>query len=795
MKFIPKDTIFLSVINYWRLWKNLKTMVKQRTEDLKTLEYFKFLDYLSQLTPNEKTKEKIKGLKPAIDRYSVENRITRTQEFLNILNHAGYFPLSEFPEVDTALELLSIEESILSPQEILDIGSILKISRDIKNFLSPYIKETQQLQIIYKDLYSSREIERIITDSIDPSGMIKDSASRDLYNIRKNIKEVEKQITTILEKLLNNSKFADILQDRIITIRRDRYVIPVKHNFAGKIQGIIQDRSSSGQTVYLEPVGVVELNNRLSDLKLQEHIEIRKILKFITDILRDKYQHISRTYQAIIEFDFLYTIGKYSREFGCVFPKLSDRMDLKQVRHPIFLFMEKEFKPIDLRLGEKKKGLIITGPNTGGKTIALKTAGLSALLVQSGIPVPAEEGSEIPVSEGIFADIGDMQSIEQNLSTFSAHIKNIKEILQQAGEKSLLLLDELIPGTDPDEGAAIGIGILHKIKELNAYVMATTHFKQIKIFALSDDYFEVASVGFDKETLSPTYTLHYNSVGESMAFYIAEKLGIDEEVLDIARKYIDETFLQLEKAIQELEVYKAKYEEELKELEQLKSSLSEQKEKYDRLLKELQKEKEKRWETVKKEAEDYLKQLREEGYQILQELKTTKSGKNLEQFLKERKNLHLKEQEEEISQDIDIGDFVRLKGKGTVGEVISVRENKVHVNFNGIKIWTKKSDLEKVKQKKKTEVKFNFSRKRDSSFKPEIKLIGKTKEEAIKELEQFIDRAITEGFSTVRIIHGYGSGILRKAVREYLDTLPYKISYEDAPYNEGGMGVTIAHIQ
>jgi len=779
----------------------IKKLVKNkllRQKDIKILEYNKFLSLLSELTPNETTRKKILSVEYSTDPDEIKKRITLTSEFILVLRSEGYLPLTEIPDVSRTLDLLSIQESVLSPEELLDIASMLKIAREVKNFLSPYVSNTRYLIQLHRELYPSRETERIIHDSIDSSGMVKDSASRDLAGIRKSIREVEKRIISVLEEIIHNQKYSDVIQERLITVRRNRYVIPVKHNFAGKLQGIIQDRSSSGQTIYLEPVSVVQLNNRLSDLKLQEHIEIRKILKFLTDILRGKLIGLQKTYTSLIQLDYLYTVGKYTLKYNCIFPEISGGMHLIDARHPVFLMMEKEFRPIELKLGQEKKGLIITGPNTGGKTVALKTAGLSAMLVQSGIPIPVAEGSKIPVFDGIFADVGDMQSIEHNLSTFSAHILNIKEILSSLSENSLILLDELIPGTDPDEGSAIGIGILEKIKKTGGYVIATTHFKQIKIYALSDNYFNVASVGFDREKLTPTYTIHYSSVGQSMAFYIAEKLGLDPEILETGKIYIDEYFVKLEQAISRLEKFKAEYEEKIEKARKLEIQLQEEKNRYEILRKELEKEKKHKWEIVRKEAEDYLKSMRNKGYQILQEIKNTGSGKSLEEFItSEREKLSPPSVGEHTdTPSIEIGDTVKLKGKNTTGKVISIREDRVHVNFNGIKIWAKLLDIEPVSQKKEknAKVKFSFSRKRTYTFKPELKIIGKTREEAIKEVGQFIDRAVMEGISPVRIVHGYGSGILRKAVREHLDSLPFKVKYEDAPYNEGGMGVTIVYL-
>jgi len=774
-----------------------------RDIDIKNLEFDKFLKLLSEYTINQKTKEKILQIKPKKSEEEVKKVISESKAFIDILHKEGYFPLTEYPDIESSLKLLAIEESILSPKELLDIATVLNISRSIKNFLSKHIKEKEALQKYYKNLFSSRETEKIIKDSIDNSGMIKDNASRDLNSIRKSIREVEAKIHSVLENLLNSPKYQDIIQEKLITVRKDRYVIPVKQNFSSKIQGIIHDRSSSGQTIYLEPVNVIKLNNKLSDLKIREHIEIRKILKFLTDLIRNRLFSLKQSFESIIQFDYLYTIGKFAKEYNCIFPEISKDIELISVKHPIFLLKNKEFKPIDIKISDKQRGLVLTGSNTGGKTVALKTTGINALLFQSGIPVPTDEGSRLPVFDGIYADIGDMQSIEQNLSTYSAHIKNINDILKNITDRSLVLLDELIPGTDPDEGSAIGIGILERIKEVKAYAIITTHFKQIKLFALSDDYFTVASVRFDKEKLVPTYTIHYKSVGQSMAFYIAEKLGFDKNILKKAKRYLDKSTVELNKAIEKLEIYKDEYEKEKEIAKKLRKELEEEKEKYRKLTEELEKYKKEKWKEAVKDINNYIRQVREEGYKVIEELKLKGKGKKLEKFLntqrEELEKLYDKLDTEDLLQEINIGDKVRLKGKGSIGEVISIREDKANVSFKGLKVWVKLKDLEKVEEKvglkKERDVKISIKRERAERIKPEINLIGKTREEAINELANFLDKAILEGFSTVRIIHGYGSGVLRKAVREYLDRLPYKVEYEDAPYNEGGLGATIVHIK
>lgn len=759
-----------------------------RERDLESLEYQKFLNLLAEFSHNYITQEKIKSLKPYTDRKVLEIEINKFLEFESIYTKEGYFPLSEFEDITSSLQLAKLEDSILSPKEIYDIGKILRIVKDVKNYFSGH--SLVYLKSLFQSLTPLRELEKIISDSIDESFSIRDNASNDLYKIRKEIKEVEKEINNVLEKILNNPNFQDAIQEKLITVRRDRFVIPVKYNFSYKIKGIILDRSSSGNTVFIEPFEALSLNNKLSDLKLQESVEIRRILKFLTDIIRSKLNFISNSVNTLLELDILYSKLKFSKKFDCKFPQISENFELYNVKHPVFLLKNKPFVSLDILL-EDKKGLVITGLNTGGKTVALKTAGITALIFQTAIPVPLDENSKMPVFKSIFIDIGDYQSIEENLSTYSAHIKNIKEIFDLADKESLILFDELIPGTDPDFASAIGIAILDYIKEKNIRVIATTHLKKIKQYVLKENYFKIAAVGFDKETLTPTYKIYYNTVGESMAFYIAEKLNLQEGVLEKAKIYISENLLTFEEMASNLSSLISQYEEKVKEVEKLKKEVEEEKAKYKKLISQLEKDKKEKWQESLKEVYDFVDKIREEGYQILKEIKEKQSGSDLERFIKEKKKIKLDLSQENVPE-IKEGDTVKIKGKNQIGTVTSIRENKANVNFGGIKVWIDLNQLEKYEEKEKKQT-FKLSRSK-SDITPTLNLIGKTKEEALKILENYLDRAILEGYTTFKIIHGFGSGVLRNAVREYLDKSPYKVKYEDAPYNEGGLGATIVKI-
>ncbi len=764
-----------------------------RERDLEAIEYKKFLSLLSDYTHNDLTKKVILNLKPFDRLEKLHKEIKKTQELFSLFIYKGYLPLTEYPDITEAIKVAVIEDSILSPKELFDIASFLKVVKEVKNFID--LNQVDTLKEIYQNLTPLKELEKIITDSIDSSYSVKDSASTDLARIRKEIKEVEKHINSLLENILNKTSYEEAIQEKIITLRRERFVIPVKYNYVNKIKGIIQDRSSSGNTVYVEPFEVVPLNNKLSDLKLQEQIEIRKILKFLTDLVRSKIDFIRKSFDAILEFDVLQVKVRYAKEYNCIFPKEDENLRLYNAKHPIFLMKSKTFYPIDIIL-ENKKGLIITGSNTGGKTVALKTAGLLSLLYKTAIPIPVDDHSTVKVFDEVFIDIGDYQSIEENLSTFSYHIQNIKEILQLTSKNSLILLDELIPGTDPDFASALGIGILDYIKSKGSFVIASTHLKKVKMYALQSDYYRVASVGFDKETLQPTYKIHYDTVGESMAFYIAEKLGLPNEILQTAKKYVDEDILRFQDLASEFSKMINQYEHKLREIETLQKSLQEEKEKYEKLVQQLEKDRKEKWKESLKDIQRYIESVKEEGYEILRQVKEEKSGSKLERFIKTKK-LELEElKKEEVKEEFKEGDVVRLKGKTQKGTIISIREDRANVDFGGLKVWVELSKLEKVNEEKKEEKKsFVVVSKPSVKVMPSINLIGKTKEEAIKELEKYIDNIILQGLTTFKIIHGYGTGVLRKAVREYLDRLPYKVRYEDAPYHEGGMGATIVYLE
>jgi DNA mismatch repair protein MutS2 len=503
-----------------------------REKDFSHLELWKVFERLKGYFNSKATEKFLQTLKPYTDVEGLRQEIQLVEDFLAVEESLTLYP---FGDIEPYIKKSVLQDATLSLEEILEIYKVIKLIRDARKALGAHVPFRKSLGNLLKTLHHFPQIEGIIESTIDQRGFVKDSASPELSTIRKKIRDLEKEVTKRLENILNRPDADRILSDRIITIRNNRYVLPVKTTEINKIVGIVHGTSSSGYTTYLEPHSVVELNNRLVVLKEEEEEEVKKVLKRVTSYIGEFSTKLMSAYYTLLKLDYLKAVARFSKEIGGKFPKLSHaKIYLKSVRHPLLIFTKDHVVPIDIKI-EGKKGLVLTGPNTGGKTVALKTLGLCALMFQFALPIPIEEG-ELPVFEGVYTDIGDEQSIEQNLSTFSAHVSNLAEFLPLVNEKSLVLLDELGAGTDPMEGSALSIGVLEYLKDKNAYVFATTHHTPVKLYALESDYYTPASVSFDKETLEPTYHILYDAVGSSMAFEIAKRFGMPEEVLEYARK-------------------------------------------------------------------------------------------------------------------------------------------------------------------------------------------------------------------------------------------------------------------
>ncbi|NPB06135.1 MAG: endonuclease MutS2 [Aquificae bacterium] len=749
-----------------------------REKDLEKLELPKVKEILKSYARSEATKRLIDGLRPLADEEALEREKKKAEEFLQL--EEG-LTLGAFEDLTETLKRASLEGAVLTVEEVLSVLKVAELTGYARQQLSPRVRGKAELEKLTKKLHPLSALVNFIKASVDPRGFVRDEASDELLRVRRSIRKLEEEIRKRLESLINRPDADKFLSDRIITIRNGRYVVPVKTAHVKKIFGIVHGTSSSGYTTYVEPQFVVQLNNKLAELKVKEEEEVRRVLSKLTELIRDYLKELSESFSALVELDLLSAKRAFAEEFNAVFVKRGDGVELYGARHPLLVKKGGTVVPVDLLLKEKK-GVILTGPNTGGKTVALKTLGLFVLMNQCALPLPVKEGSRLPVFKKVFVDVGDEQSIEQSLSTFSAHVKNMAEFLPKTDGETLVLLDELGAGTDPVEGSALAVGLLEYLKERGAWVFATTHHTPVKLYATTSDYYEPASVLFDKETLRPLYRIVYGVVGESMALYVARKLGLPEEVIKKATEFMGEQGSRYLEVTQRLAETVEGYERERERLEELKKALEEEKRKLERLRAELEEEKRKAWKGVYREAKEYLRKLKEQAREL------TKSPQNLEGFLKEKEQ-ELKKLEPKREPPKE-GQRVRFMGKE--GVVLKVKNGKAFVALEQMKLWVDASELEPVKE---TEKKSSSAGGTLLGVRDTVNLMGRSVEEALLELERFLEEASAAGLEVVKVVHGIGRGKLRSAVREFLSKSERVKFFRDAYPKEGGSGVTVVYLK
>ncbi|WP_457600061.1 endonuclease MutS2 [Hydrogenivirga sp.] len=753
-----------------------------RQQDLVKLEFNKIKDKLKEFTNSSATQELIDSLVPLTDRGSIEEEI----ELYNSFSKIEELTLYSFEDVRESLKKARIEGAVLSVEELLTLLNTLKLIRDLRKTVGTWAEREVPLRKLSRRLHLFSSLENLIESTVDRRGFVKDEASEELFNLRKSIRGIEKEVMDRLESLFRRPDADKVFTDRIITLRNNRYVVPVRSSHVRKVFGIVHGTSSSGYTTYVEPQFVIQLNNKLTELKGEEEEEVRRILRRVTSYVGDFAPKIEESFATLLKVDLLLAKRKLAESFCGRFPRLGEHVELIEVKHPLLSLLNPDTVPINILLKEKR-GLILTGPNTGGKTVALKTLGLVALMVQSAIPVPVAENSVIRVFEKVFADIGDEQSIEQNLSTFSSHMTNIADFLPKSDEETLVLLDELGAGTDPVEGSALGIGILEYLRKREVWIFANTHHTPIKVYAVNSDYFVPASVLFDRETLKPLYRIAYNTIGESMAFEVAKRCGLPEEVIEVARSSIESAGREYMSAMEKLSSYTREYEEKLSELERLKEELGREKERYEELYREYMEFKKKGWKEAYREAKSYLRRLLSEGEELL---KRAKTREEIEEFIREReKQLKLFIPREE-REEIRVGDTVEFMGKK--GRVSQIKEEKAYVNLEGMKLWVSVESLKKVKE---VHAKREPSTPKGSISRTEINLIGMDANTALIELEKFLEEAFVAGHRSVKVIHGIGKGVLKRVVHEFLSKSDKVRFYREAYPREGGAGVTVVYLK
>lgn len=779
------------------------------TKYLEKLEFNKIKEILSSFTVTYIGKEKALSLLPFTTRKEIEKALNQTFEASSLIYKKGNIPLASIEDITPHIKVLNSFKS-LSCKQLLDMYHLLKISRELKEYYKNDdnidLNEFVNLEGLFTNLYTNKNVETTIYNSIIDEFTVADSASTALTGIRKGIKHKENEIRSKLNSLLHTK----YVQEPIITLKNNRYVVPVKNEYRSEVKGFVHDISSSGSTVYIEPMSVFELNNDISNLKTDENIEIEKILQKLSSMFYEIIPEIENTINLIGLLDFTFAKGKYANSLNAIKPSLNEEkfVELINVWHPL-IPSDKAVKNT-ITLGKDFNTLLITGPNTGGKTVTLKTMGLICLMGMSGLCIPAKEGSSIYIFDNIFADIGDEQSILESLSTFSSHISNIVKILDLATSDSLILLDELGAGTDPIQGANLAISILEELHSRKALVLSTTHYQELKQYALVTPGFKNASVEFNIDTLSPTYKLLIGVPGTSNAFAISKKLGISEKIISRAESLIQNNDIHIEDLLKTIYEDKKKIEEEKIAIEKNSKEIADLKSKLKTDYSDIKSKEIEIINKAKTQARDILFNAKEDANSIIKELDAINNSKEANQLRNELNNkindLSIQKTEVSVKQkleksDITLGMQVFVPSLNQIGIINSLpnKSDSVQVQIGAIKMNFNINKLEKTNQKPTKKVEKDYSSKQHnfkaSSVASEINVIGYNVEEACFAVDKYLDSAVMHGWSTVRIVHGKGTGILRKGIQNYLKTHPHVKEYRIGVYGEGEMGVTIVTLK
>ncbi len=784
---------------------------------LKTLEYNKITDRLASHASSEPGIKLCRELQPMMDMDEINSALKQTSDAVSRIFRHGSISFAGLKDIRPLTKALEVG-SALGMSELLDICSLLKVAAGARRYGVSEDEAADSLSGLFNVIYDIADVRREIERCILSEDEIADDASAELKNIRRQMRICTERIRTELNSMLNGSD-RTYLQEAVITTRGGRYCIPVKAEYKSQVPGMVHDQSKAGSTFFIEPMSVVRLNNEIREYEVKESEEIAKILASLSAMAGNYTAELDADYDILSQLDFIFAKAKLSFEYKGSEPIMNTRgyINIRKGRHP--LIDSRKVVPIDVSIGDEYSELIITGPNTGGKTVTLKTIGLFSLLGQSGLHIPAADNSELTVFNDIFADIGDEQSIEQSLSTFSSHMKNIIEILAKADSNSLVLFDELCAGTDPTEGAALAISILTSLHKLRVTTVATTHYSELKIFALSTEGVQNACCEFDVATLAPTYRLLIGIPGKSNAFAISGKLGLPQYIIDDAKKSLASEDVAFEDVISDLEKSRVTIEREKLELEEYKKEVEDLKNQLKAKNERLDERSDNILQKAREEASAILREAKETADDAIRKLnKANAAGMSVTELEKQRQRIKeninkvdkgrvLKAQapaRQHKASDFHIGDRVHVASLNLDGTVHTLPNQKgelnvtigimnYNVNMSDLTIIEEASEMRKLKQKSSGIGKLKMSK--TASISPEINLIGMTSDEAIMTLDKYLDDAFLSHISPVRIVHGKGSGILRNAVHNYLKRQKHVKSFRLGSFGEGDYGVTIVEFK
>jgi len=812
---------------------------------LKKLEYNKILDLLASFAITNLGKEHCLSLFPSLNKDKVKSSLNETGEAINLIIRKGNVPIYLIDDISLALKKLESKNS-LSGKELLDVASIFKLSRELKEY---FYKDEEFdlssfpiLETYFSSLYSNIGIENKVFSAIIDQDNIADNASSKLSSLRRNRRKLESEIKESLNKIIHSSSYSKAIMEQIVTIRNDRYVIPIKEEFRGMIKGFVHDISSSGSTLFIEPMSVFEMNNSINNIKLEEHLEIERILEELSTLFYPYISELNTNIQMITNLDFAFAKANFAKSLDAILPTVNDKkfINLIKARHP--LISPENVVPVDISIGDNYNSLIITGPNTGGKTVSLKTTGLLTLMACSGLAIPTDSSSSIYVFDNIFADIGDEQSIQESLSTFSSHMTNIISILEKASSESLILIDELGSGTDPIEGASLAVSILEHFYNIGALTLVTTHYQEIKNYALVTDGFENASCEFDVENLRPTYKLLVGIPGKSNAFAISKKLGLNPKILNRAQSFMKKDDISIEELLKniyddkiQIEKQKEETQRNLNQIELLRKSLDKEltskKSLENDLIQKFKEEAKNIVLSAKDEVNSDLKELNQiySKFKALEEInlnslsdseianivRTNFSADNIRKaneisskLNKKLKTLSVQEVENTVSvvtmEDLKVGMNIKINTTSEIATIISLSNKSIRVKVGSATMNIKLDNIVSIVKDNHTNIHNttkNYSKNsslgtfKSKTILPEINVIGQNIEEACFVIDKYLDDCSLAKLEFVRIVHGKGTGKLREGIHNFLRKHSHVKSFRLGTFGEGEMGVTVVELK
>ena len=777
-----------------------------RERDLKALEFDKVIHLVMEYCASEPGREATAAIRPSIDAVEVRRRLDSTAAMAGLRSHAGSIPIGEFTDQRPYLLAAARAGAILGGEALVKVRDFIVGSRHVGGFLRSRVEPFPHVAALVRNLLAPKELADAMLGALADDGAILDDASPELKRLRSRLRDERAELEARLMRSLNAPGMGPFVSDYIVTVRNRRFVLPMKLNYAERFEGIVQDRSVSGETLFVEPLWAVELNNRLMMLEREAEAEETRILARLTAMVGGYAPELQLTFDAMVALDALNARAIFAERFRCVEPELVDEgIDFIGARHPLLMTSGREVIPIDVKIGAGQRGIVISGPNTGGKTVALKTVGLLSLMAQAGMLIPALAGSKATVFRSVFADIGDEQSIESNLSSFSGHIANLSEIIRSLVEPALVILDEPGAGTDPAEGAALAIGLMNHLGTRRCMLAIATHSTAVKLHAYSQARFEAAAVDFDADRLEPLYRLKPHTIGQSYGLAVARRLGLPEEIISAAEQSMGAGSIELTDALKRLDGERAKLNAQAEKLREREASLALTEE---QILQDTEKTRaraELERKRLRAEVAELIEELRRDGAALMDELKTqaksrtdlkgfvTKAAAKLESLAPAADNKTGPQSDAplKVGDSVEIGDIR--------GELIVLESGRAVISRGGLRIEVAPERLRRSAasapenrpaRTKAATVTFSAERgERD-----ELNLIGMRTTDALRKLEEFLDTAFLTNRAEVRIVHGIGSGALRKAVTEYLATSPYCASFRGAEPHHGGAGATIVQM-